>query len=114
MSLQGLHHSGMRNCACVDVHDCFRRQVVLRHCEERSDEAIQLLLHRAATLDCFAALAMTIGKFPQTFGFFGSYFSTGPPASRHAAKPPAICATGFSPISFAVLAANAERIPPAQ
>ena len=37
-------------------------------------------------------------------GFFGSTFSTGPPASRQAAKPPPICATGFNPISCAVLA----------
>ena len=48
------------------------------------------------------------------FGFFGSYFSTGPPASRQAAKPPPIWATGFSPMSCAVLAASAERKPPAQ
>ena len=46
--------------------------------------------------------------------FFGSNFSTGPPASRQAAKPPAIWATGFSPMSCAVLAASAERRPPAQ
>src|SRR5437868_15170335 len=46
--------------------------------------------------------------------FFGSHFSTGPPASRHAAKPPPRCATGFSPMSCAVLAASAERKPPAQ
>ena len=41
--------------------------------------------------------------------FFGSHFSTGPPASRQAAKPPPICATGFRPMSCAVLAASAER-----
>ena len=29
-----------------------------RHCEERSDEAIQL--SAAAALDCFASLAMTV------------------------------------------------------
>src|ERR1017187_92416 len=50
----------------------------------------------------------------QPFGFFGSTFSTGPPASRQAANPPPICATGFSPMSCAVFAASAERIPPAQ
>ena len=31
----------------------------IRHCEERSDEAIQCW--RSATLDCFASLAMTMG-----------------------------------------------------
>src|SRR4051794_40601955 len=46
--------------------------------------------------------------------FFGSHFSTGPPASRQAAKPPAMWATGFRPMSLAVLAASAERMPPAQ
>ena len=46
--------------------------------------------------------------------FFGSHFSIGPPASRQAAKPPPICATGFRPMSLAVLAASAERMPPAQ
>jgi hypothetical protein len=30
--------------------------LMVRHCEERSDEAIQI---GAAALDCFAALAMT-------------------------------------------------------
>src|SRR5437588_473791 len=54
-------------------------------------------------------LRLTIYAF-----FFGSTFSTGPPASRHAAKPPPICATGFSPMSWAVFAASADRIPPAQ
>ena len=49
-----------------------------------------------------------------TLAFFGSNFSTGPPASRQAAKPPPICATGFSPMSCAVFAASAERMPPAQ
>ncbi|WIG53027.1 MAG: hypothetical protein OJF48_003947 [Afipia sp.] len=33
---------------------------LLRHCEERSDEAIQLLY---VALDCFASLAMTAFKF---------------------------------------------------
>src|SRR5215212_11989748 len=46
--------------------------------------------------------------------FFGSHFSTGPPASRQAAKPPAMWATGCKPMSFAVFAASAERMPPAQ
>ncbi len=50
----------------------------------------------------------------QPFAFFGSNFSTGPPASRQAANPPPMCATGFSPMSCAVLAASAERMPPAQ
>jgi hypothetical protein len=31
----------------------------MRHCEERSDEAIQKL---SAALDCFASLAMTVRK----------------------------------------------------
>jgi hypothetical protein len=34
-----------------------------RHCEERSDEAIQILL---STLDCFASLAMTAAYFPSS------------------------------------------------
>jgi hypothetical protein len=34
---------------------------LFRHCEERSDEAIQ---NRAAELDCFASLAMTRGLAP--------------------------------------------------
>src|SRR6202008_543466 len=50
----------------------------------------------------------------ECYFFFGSHFSVGPPASRQAAKPPAIWATGFSPMSCAVLAASAERRPPAQ
>src|SRR5881392_2648894 len=54
-------------------------------------------------------LGLTIYAF-----FLGSTFSTGPPASRHAAKPPPICGTGFSPMSWAVFAASADRIPPAQ
>jgi len=33
------------------------RYIMARHCEERSDEAIQ---DGAAALDCFASLAMTI------------------------------------------------------
>jgi hypothetical protein len=33
-----------------------------RHCEERSDEAIQSRRCAAAWLDCFAALAMTFAK----------------------------------------------------
>ena len=45
---------------------------------------------------------------------FGATFSTGPPASCQAPKPPSIWATGFRPISFAVAAASAERMPPAQ
>ena len=36
------------------------------------------------------------------------------PASRQAAKPPARWATGFRPMSWAVFAASAERMPPAQ
>lgn len=44
----------------------------------------------------------------------GSGASTGAPAFFQAPKPPATCATGFSPISCAVLAASAERQPPAQ
>ena len=31
-----------------------------RHCEERSDEAIQLFVSCTSKLDCFAALAMTL------------------------------------------------------
>src|SRR6201991_5183200 len=50
-----------------------------------------------------AADVMTIQPF-----FFGSYFSTGPPASRQAAKPPAMWATGWRPMSCAVLAATRE------
>jgi hypothetical protein len=33
--------------------------LVLRHCEERSDEAIHL--STCGTMDCFASLAMTTG-----------------------------------------------------
>jgi len=33
-----------------------------RHCEERSDEAIQLFPREA--MDCFASLAMTVEKYP--------------------------------------------------
>lgn len=44
----------------------------------------------------------------------GSGASNGAPAFFQAPKPPATCATGFSPISCAVLAASAERQPPAQ
>ena len=40
--------------------------------------------------------------------------STGPPASFQALKPPRMWATGLSPMSCAVLAASAERRPPAQ
>jgi hypothetical protein len=35
-----------------------------RHCEERSDEAIQLA---SLTMDCFASLAMTVGERKITF-----------------------------------------------
>ena len=45
---------------------------------------------------------------------FPSPGSVGPPASFQALKPPSMCATGFSPMSWAVLAAKAERKPPAQ
>jgi len=38
---------------------------ISRHCEERSDEAIQLQTRR--TMDCFAALAMTGRKFDSNF-----------------------------------------------
>jgi hypothetical protein len=33
----------------------------VRHCEERSDEAIQQLQRLIRALDCFASLAMTLG-----------------------------------------------------
>ena len=46
--------------------------------------------------------------------FFGSTFSTGPPAFFQAPKPPSRCATGVSPMSCAVLVASAERQAPAQ
>ena len=46
--------------------------------------------------------------------FFPSPGSVGPPASFQALKPPRMWATGFSPMSCAVLAASAERRPPAQ
>ena len=45
---------------------------------------------------------------------FGTTFSTASPASRQAVKPPPRCATGFRPMSCAVLAASAERQPEAQ
>src|SRR4051794_19923656 len=41
-------------------------RILFRHCEERSDEAIQLVLFQlgCSKLDCFAALAMTrVGAF---------------------------------------------------
>src|SRR5437764_14608956 len=56
---------------------------------------------------------MTYGPTIYDF-FFASTFSTAPPASRQAAKPQTISATGFTPISWAVFAASADRIPPAQ
>jgi hypothetical protein len=34
--------------------------VSLRHCEERSDEAIHLSLSMTPAMDCFASLAMTV------------------------------------------------------
>src|SRR5690606_21370492 len=40
--------------------------------------------------------------------------STGSSAFFQAPKPPSICMTGSSPMSCAVLVANAERSPPAQ
>jgi hypothetical protein len=40
----------------------------LRHCEERSDAAIQRLTR--GNMDCFASLAMT-GKARAGFGFVG-------------------------------------------
>jgi len=40
----------------TDVGDWILRREVHRHCEERSDEAIQTFI---STLDCFASLAMT-------------------------------------------------------
>ena len=46
--------------------------------------------------------------------FFGSTFSTGPPAFFQAPKPPSRCATGVSPMSCAVLVASADRQAPAQ
>ena len=46
--------------------------------------------------------------------FFPSPGSVGPPASFQALKPPSTWATGLSPMSCAVLAASAERRPPAQ
>jgi hypothetical protein len=39
------------------VRHARRREAELRHCEERSDEAIHLSL---LAMDCFASLAMTI------------------------------------------------------
>ncbi|MEH2548845.1 hypothetical protein V1283_005490 [Bradyrhizobium sp. AZCC 2262] len=45
------------------------------------------------------------GMTRENYFFFGSHFSTGPPASRQAAKPPPMWATGFRPMSCAVLAA---------
>ena len=46
--------------------------------------------------------------------YLGSTFSTGPPAFFQAPKPPAMWATGVSPMSCAVLVASAERQAPAQ
>ena len=46
--------------------------------------------------------------------FFGSTFSTGPPAFFQAPKPPSRWATGVRPMSCAVLVASAERQAPAQ
>lgn len=40
--------------------------------------------------------------------------STGPPAFCHAVKPPGICATFFSPISWAISTARVDRSPAAQ
>src|SRR4051794_18910169 len=71
----------------------------LRHCEERSDEAIQPASE--AALDCFAPLAMTAGLEPQALRFLTLFFlaaalsaaetvsisSTEPPAASTA--PPA-------------------------
>ena len=48
------------------------------------------------------------------FGGLASPGSVGPPASFQALKPPRMWATGFRPMSCAVLAASAERRPPAQ
>jgi acylphosphatase len=45
---------------------------------------------------------------------FGWKASTGPPTSFHLPKPPSMWATGFKPMSLAVAAASAERMPPAQ
>ena len=43
-------------CIFASAH-CDQRGSLARHCEERSDEAIQYF--RAARMDCFASLAMT-------------------------------------------------------
>jgi hypothetical protein len=47
--------------------------LALRHCEERSDEAIQ---SPAGILDCFATLAMTVAASspPYRFDFFAVFF----------------------------------------
>jgi hypothetical protein len=39
-------------------------ETLQRHCEERSDEAIHLLVTQSvAAMDCFATLAMTVFSF---------------------------------------------------
>src|SRR5690349_826977 len=72
------------------------------------DEAIQR--NHAAGI----AGLLRFARNDEIYYFFGSTFSTGAPASRHAVKPPPRCATGLRPISCAVLAASAERQPDAQ
>src|SRR6185312_9518680 len=57
-------HMGALSCVewlargCSEVSEEQGRSNSHRHCEERSDEAIQTFLRR--TMDCFAALAMTV------------------------------------------------------
>ena len=57
------------------------------------------------------AKAMTL---PRVSGQGRGFSSVGPPASFQAPKPPAMWATGLSPMFCAACVASAERIPPAQ
>src|SRR5689334_8738543 len=64
----------------------------LRHCEERSDEAIQ---SGALRLDCFASLAMTIGIVRRVMHSLGATETQGLATHNHAAEKILWCRTNI-------------------
>src|SRR5262249_45887407 len=88
--------------------------LIIRHCEERSDEAI----HSAASgvVDCFAEPVIGPAQEGRTRWLAMTNYpgSTGPPAFFQASMPPAICAALARPASLAACTAIAERSPKAQ
>src|SRR6202049_1942768 len=69
---------------------------------------------RRSTNKSLRSNASIRGMFAADHAFGASGASTGPPAFFQAPKPPAMCATGLSPMCCAVCVASAERQPPLQ